>query len=560
MTPTQIRRPRGSARALVALATSILAASALLTLLGATALAADVGQISITKTLCVTIGDQDTCNGRDSSLSGYNIDFQVHSGTTATGPVVQTITVTMGLNAEEGGNTGGGSQGDETGAALPFGDYVVCEIPRAYKAGSPDVFLNALPRPDASGGGSTGGSQHQVAEDCIGFTLASGDEQLKFLDQKLHPAIAIVKRASTNSLPVGGGPVTYTYEVSNPGDMPLTGVTVSDDKCSPVTRTGGDTDGDNKLDTNETWTYTCTTTITVTTTNTGTADSNETAPVTDQETVTVAAEAPAIAIVKRASPTTLPAGGGSVTYTYTVTNAGNIPLTGVSVSDDKCEPVTYQSGDANEDDKLDTSESWIFTCTTTITQTTTNVGTADSNETDPVTDSETVVVAPSAPAIAIVKSASTNDLPVGGGSVTYTYTVTNPGNIALTGVTVSDDKCSPVTRTGGDVNTNDILEQSETWTYTCTTTLTVTTTNVGTADSNETGPATDTETVTVAREGTLAETATPQPPSPTPPQTSTEDPMGGGGSPSLALVLFVLAAGVVGTLLLTPAPRRRSRR
>ena len=38
------------------------------------------------------------------------------------------------------------------------------------------------------------------------------------------------------------------------------------------------------------------------------------------------------------------------------------------------------------------------------------------------------------PGIAIHKTASASDLPVGGGSVTYTYSVTNTGNVALSSV------------------------------------------------------------------------------------------------------------------------------
>ncbi|MCD6391226.1 MAG: hypothetical protein J7L92_04465 [Dehalococcoidia bacterium] len=44
---------------------------------------------------------------------------------------------------------------------------------------------------------------------------------------------------------------------------------------------------------------------------------------------------PAISIVKVASPTTASVAGTQVTYTYTVTNTGSIPLTSIEVSDDK---------------------------------------------------------------------------------------------------------------------------------------------------------------------------------------------------------------------------------
>ena len=54
-----------------------------------------------------------------------------------------------------------------------------------------------------------------------------------------------------------GDPVTWTYEVTNPGKAPLVNVQVEDDKLGPVTGPStGDADGDNELDPGETWTYT----------------------------------------------------------------------------------------------------------------------------------------------------------------------------------------------------------------------------------------------------------------------------------------------------------------
>ena len=105
------------------------------------------------------------------------------------------------------------------------------------------------------------------------------------------------------------------------------------------------------------------------------------------------------------------------------------------------------------------------------------------------------------PGIAVVKTASATDLPVGGGSVTFTYAVTNTGQAALSSVGVSDDKCSPVTFVGGDADTDGKLDLSETFTYTCTTAVTTTTKNVATATGSYDGTtvqATDDVTVNVA--------------------------------------------------------------
>jgi len=74
----------------------------------------------------------------------------------------------------------------------------------------------------------------------------------------ISPGTDLVKKASVS--------ITYTYEESNDGDVPLSSPSVSDDSCSPVTgvdansdgKNDGDTNGDGKLDTNETWLFRCT--------------------------------------------------------------------------------------------------------------------------------------------------------------------------------------------------------------------------------------------------------------------------------------------------------------
>ena len=116
-----------------------------------------------------------------------------------------------------------------------------------------------------------------------------------FTDIACQPGIQVDKTADPTELPAGGGPVTYSYAVSNVGNVALSGVVVSDDKCSPVTFVDGDTDHDGKLDLTETWTFTCAADLTATTTNTATASGwNGDTKVEDQDdaTVTVAEPTP----------------------------------------------------------------------------------------------------------------------------------------------------------------------------------------------------------------------------------------------------------------------------
>ncbi len=62
--------------------------------------------------------------------------------------------------------------------------------------------------------------------------------------------------------------------------------------------------------------------------------------------------------------------------------------------------------------------------------------------------------------------------------MTYTYTVTNPGIVPLHSVTVTDDKCAPVTYVySGDINSNKLLDPNEIWTYRCRADISVTTKN-----------------------------------------------------------------------------------
>lgn len=85
---------------------------------------------------------------------------------------------------------------------------------------------------------------------------------------------------------------------------------------------------------------------------------------------------PAIYIEKFAGPTALTSGPGPVTYTYEVSNPGTVALSLVAVTDDKIKVVTYVSGDANANGLLDLNETWIYTATTTLNATTTNIATA----------------------------------------------------------------------------------------------------------------------------------------------------------------------------------------
>jgi uncharacterized repeat protein (TIGR01451 family) len=195
------------------------------------------------------------------------------------------------------------------------------------------------------------------------------------------PLIEVLKVPSPLALPGGPGSVTYTYTLRNIGTVPVTNVTMVGDSCSPVTFTSGDTNGDSKLDLNESWVYHCTTTLLKTHTNTITATgwANGISAV-DIASATVVVGLPAVPplihVTKIPNPLSLPASGGVVTYTEKVTNLGTVPLVNVNVVDDKCSPVNYISGDTNGNSRIENTETWVYACETNLAQTTTNTVTA----------------------------------------------------------------------------------------------------------------------------------------------------------------------------------------
>lgn len=191
------------------------------------------------------------------------------------------------------------------------------------------------------------------------------------------PLIEVVKVPAPLSLPGGPGVVKYTYTLTNIGTVPVTDVTMVGDTCSPIALVSGDINSDNKLDLDETWVHTCSTRLTETHTNTvvATGWANGISAVDVASATVVVGQPlvpPLIHVTKHPNPLTLTAGGGWVTYTNKVTNPGTVPLSNVRLSDDRCDPVKFVSGDRNNDEKLDPTETWTYSCRSNLTATTTN--------------------------------------------------------------------------------------------------------------------------------------------------------------------------------------------
>ena len=192
--------------------------------------------------------------------------------------------------------------------------------------------------------------------------------------------------------------------------------------------------------------------------------------------------APAIAIVKEGTLNDNNQSGCSdpgetISYTFTVTNQGNVPLGNITVTDPLLEapnpvvPIVFVSGDTNGNNLLDVSETWIYSADYDLTQVdidagqVTNQATAEgtdangttvsdlSDDTSVLEDDPTVVVVCQSPSIAIIKEGTIidgngNQCADPGETIEYVFTVVNTGNVTLSNVNVTDPLVSV---TGGPI-------------------------------------------------------------------------------------------------------------
>ena len=408
--------------------------------------------------------------------------------------------------------TGSGSQ-----SLISYGPTTTLDVNEAVPAGwKLDAASCAIQTatPTATGTSTATGVDN--------LEIRSGLETIcTFNDTKTNPLLEVVKSSTTTSITAAGQVVPYRFAVSNKGNVALTGITVTDPKCAAAAvYVSGDTDTDNKLDLSETWIYSCSHTVSQaeldaggSLSNTVTADSNESGPDTDTLLIPVS-QNPLLEVVKSSTTTSITAAGQVVPYRFAVSNKGNVALTGITVTDPKCAaPAVYVSGDTDTDNKLDLSETWIYSCSHTVSQAELDAGgslsntvTADSNESGPDTDTLLIPVSQN-PLLEVVKSSTTTSITAAGQVVPYRFAVSNKGNVALTGITVTDPKCAaPAVYVSGDTDTDNKLDLSETWIYSCSHTVSQAELDAGgslsntvTADSNESGPDTDTLLIPVSQ-------------------------------------------------------------
>jgi LPXTG-site transpeptidase (sortase) family protein len=298
--------------------------------------------------------------------------------------------------------------------------------------------------------------------------------------------------------------VTYAFSVENTGNVTITNIVVIDPllptlSCTIASLAPGATAS--CLVANNVYTLTQADIDSGSRPNTATATGKDPAnsDATDQDTqTTTLVQIPAHTTTKTETSTGPYAVGDTISYNIVVTNTGNVTLTGVTASDSSavlgtCTPA--QPATLAPRASMTCPASHVVTQADVDSGSYVNTATGDSDQTTPSTDTVTVTFAQN-PAINIAKTPPTRTI-LSGDTANFTLTVTNTGNVTLSGVTVTDAQCTTgPTYTGGDTNNDSLLQLTETWTYSCSVSN-VTANFTNTANVSTTQGATDSDSADV---------------------------------------------------------------
>ena len=191
--------------------------------------------------------------------------------------------------------------------------------------------------------------------------------------------------------------------------------------------------------------------------NTASVTTGQGASDDDSASVTIV-ENPQVTLDKTATCRSVDAIGEVIEYAISVTNDGNMTLTGVDVSDPSVgdlaavESGGFNVGDIDTDGMLDLTETWQFTASHTVTQAEIEAGgtidntasvTTDQGATD--SDSTSTTVEQGIVDMSFVKAAlgyhdaNNNDVADVGDVIDFSFTITNNGTLTMHDIAVADN-------------------------------------------------------------------------------------------------------------------------
>ncbi len=258
----------------------------------------------------------------------------------------------------------------------------------------------------------------------------------------ITPQIAVTAVCpATPVLP--GGLLTYSGTVQNTGNFTLTNVVVVSDRPAANTTVLTVAKLASGASTNFTGTYTVPVgACSVTTTFSGTGKDLCTATTVTNTVLTICTVTTAPAIgVTLACPPVSPSAGGPVTYTGTVRNSGNVTLNNVLVVNNQAGPNPPVIGPLTLAPGASNTFTFTFTAPIDACSVSSTVTASGSDNctallvTNTASATCTLVTTPS---IAVTQVCPVNPA-IPGGLLTYSGTVSNPGNVTLTNVVVMNN-------------------------------------------------------------------------------------------------------------------------
>ncbi|MGJ8609527.1 MAG: beta strand repeat-containing protein, partial [Octadecabacter sp.] len=391
-----------------------------------------------------------------------------------------------------------------------------CVIPGPLAPGDSDtscVFLYTILQSDIDAGSLTNVATAVGTPLTPGATDITGTDDLVIFGPNFTPMLTVAKTADVSDFTDAGDAIVYTYVISNTGNVTIQNQpALSDDKitdpedfiCEDIPAAG----------LAPTAFITCTATYTATqddvdaggVTNIATVTTPDTynggtVTTTDTETVP-SVRTPAMTVAKAADIPTDVAAGDTITYTYTVTNTGNVTLEPITLSDSHTSAagtslLAIDNGGVIATlapDAIATLEaSYLVTQAdidsgAALTNTVTATPTPPTGTTlDPVTADETVTVEGADGSLEVLKTVSSAPDPVvpDVSVVTFQITVENDGNVSLTTPTLTDTlrradttlispNPEPAYVSGDSATTGTVgtLDVGEIWVYTVSHTLT----------------------------------------------------------------------------------------
>jgi uncharacterized repeat protein (TIGR01451 family) len=319
--------------------------------------------------------------------------------------------------------------------SLAPGKSVICTASRA--ATQDDIDAGAIINSASVTGKSADGS-----------TLAPIGSNFVTVPATQKPTITVEKSSTTTDYAAVGDTIEYSFIVTNRGNVTLSNVSVTDpvvtglaclaDKLAPGANT------------------TCTGTHTVTQTDIDSGKIINTAQVSavkpngtllspvDSNTVIVPAiQTPKLTIDKQSTTPSYASVDDSINYTFTVTNAGNVTMTSVSISDPIVAGISCPSTSLAPGASITCNGTHKVSQTDLDGGTVVNVASVSATPPSgtpiaPVKSATVTVPAQQNPQLTVIKGALSSSYSSINETITFTFTITNSGNVTMKNVGLSD--------------------------------------------------------------------------------------------------------------------------